>query len=34
MKLTVISFAHMHAFCYAKALPGIEGIELAGIVDL
>lgn len=33
MKLGVISFAHMHAFSYAKALQGIEGVELVGIAD-
>lgn len=33
MKLGVISFAHMHAFSYVKALLGIEGVELAGIAD-
>ncbi|KOP67551.1 dehydrogenase [Bacillus sp. FJAT-18019] len=33
MKIGVISFAHMHAFSYTKALLEIEGVELAGITD-
>ncbi|GAB6926077.1 Gfo/Idh/MocA family oxidoreductase [Paenibacillus sp. JCM 10914] len=33
MKFGVISFAHMHAVSYTKALLAIEGIELVGISD-
>lgn len=33
MKIGIISFAHMHAFSYAKALQELEGVELAGIAD-
>lgn len=33
MKIGVISFAHMHAFSYTKALLQIDGVELAGIAD-
>ncbi|PZE20507.1 Gfo/Idh/MocA family protein [Paenibacillus xerothermodurans] len=33
MKIGIISFAHMHAYSYAKALQRMEGVELAGIAD-
>jgi UDP-N-acetylglucosamine 3-dehydrogenase len=33
MKIGIISFAHMHANSYAKALLDLEGVELAGIAD-
>lgn len=33
MKIGIISFAHMHAYSYAHALKGIEGVNLAGIAD-
>ncbi|MCM3667010.1 Gfo/Idh/MocA family oxidoreductase [Mesobacillus subterraneus] len=33
MKLAIISFAHMHAFSYAKAIQSYPGAKLAGIYD-
>ena len=33
IKVGVISFEHMHALSYTKALMKIDGIELAGIAD-
>jgi UDP-N-acetylglucosamine 3-dehydrogenase len=33
MKIGVISFAHMHALSYVKALVNLEGVQLAGIAD-
>ncbi len=33
MKIGMISFAHMHAYSYAKSLLQIPGVELAGIAD-
>lgn len=33
VKIGIMSFAHMHAFSYAKALSTIPGVELAGIAD-
>lgn len=33
MKFGIISFAHMHAYSYARALGEIPGVVLAGIAD-
>jgi len=33
MKFGIISFAHMHAYSYARALREIPGVALAGIAD-
>ena len=33
MKFGIISFAHMHAYSYARALGEIPGVTLAGIAD-
>lgn len=33
MKIGIASFAHMHAYSYAKALIQLEEVELAGIYD-
>ena len=33
MKFGIISFAHMHAYSYARALGEIPGVSLAGIAD-
>ncbi|WP_221563224.1 Gfo/Idh/MocA family protein [Alkalihalobacillus sp. TS-13] len=33
MKIGIISFAHMHAYSYAKSIQQMGGIELAGIAD-
>ncbi|MGC4379341.1 Gfo/Idh/MocA family oxidoreductase [Fictibacillus sp. Mic-4] len=33
MKLGIISFAHMHAYSYARALQDLDGVELCGISD-
>ncbi len=33
MKIGIISFAHMHAFSYARSIQQIDGVELAGIAD-
>src|SRR5690606_29971572 len=33
MKVGIISFAHIHAFSYARALQRLEDVELAGSAD-
>lgn len=33
MKFGIISFAHMHAYSYARALGEIAGVTLAGVAD-
>ena len=33
MKFGIISFAHMHAYSYARALGEIPGVVLTGIAD-
>ncbi|MCF6409522.1 Gfo/Idh/MocA family protein [Pseudalkalibacillus salsuginis] len=33
MKIGIISFAHMHAYSYARSIQRIDGVELAGIAD-
>lgn len=33
VKVGIISFEHMHAFSYTKALKNIPGVEVAGIAD-
>ena len=33
MKFGIISFAHMHAYSYARALGEIAGVALVGVAD-
>ncbi|MHB1404716.1 MAG: Gfo/Idh/MocA family protein [Desulfitobacteriaceae bacterium] len=33
VRIGIISFAHMHAFSYAKALGALPGVKLVGIAD-
>lgn len=33
MKIGIVSFAHMHAYSYARALFQLEGVELTGVFD-
>ncbi|WP_408010220.1 Gfo/Idh/MocA family protein [Pseudalkalibacillus sp. A8] len=33
MKIGIISFAHMHAYSYARSIQQIDGVKLAGITD-